>query len=81
MPKFKFTATFTGEIEIDETDERFLQAVEDEHGDETGEFEPFYPDFAMDVLYEDFHDGPLDFIEGFDTAEIALEFIRTTRAP
>lgn len=78
MPKFKFTATFTGEIEIDDTDERFLEPSTDAEGDETGEFEPFDPDFAMDVLHEDFRDGPMELIENFDTADIALELIRRT---
>lgn len=81
MPKFKFTATFTGEIEIDDTDDRFLEPSLNAEGDETGENEPFDPDFALAVLYEDFRDGPLELIEVYDTADIALEFRSPPRRP
>jgi hypothetical protein len=77
MPTFKFTATFTGEIEVEDDDERFLEPCQDEHGNETCDSEPFDLDFALAVLYEDFRDGPMEFIESYDTADITIAYAPT----
>lgn len=71
--KVKFTATFSGFIEIDEEDERFLQPKEDSDGIETEEFEPFSPTFALAVLQADFDEDPFPIIEYSDTNDIHWE--------
>lgn len=72
--KVKFTATFSGIIEIDEEDERFLQPSEDSAGNETEEFEPFSPFFALEILTDDFYDDPEGFTgENRESCDITFE--------
>jgi hypothetical protein len=75
--KVRFTATFTGIIDIEEDDERFLQPSEDSDGLETEEFEDFDQRFALEVLQADFDDAPEEFVgDNRETCDIIFEVLQ-----